>query len=231
MKKMKLDIERVVFIGRTFEEYCDMFQLCDEDIQNKKILDCPAGACSFTAVANARGGDVTACDVVYQFDGEALYEKGLQDVIHTMEHMEKAKDNYIWNYFSSVEDLQKHRLEALQVCGADIKYNPEKYVYATLPKLPFQDEEFDMVLSAHFLFMYGDRFDYDFHVNTITELLRVAKEEIRIFPCIDLKGERYEFLDELIKNLRNRGCEVAEVQVPYEFQKNGNTMLQIKKGY
>ena len=109
---MKLDIERVVFIGRTFEEYCDMFQLCDEDIQNKKILDCPAGACSFTAVANARGGDVTACDVVYQFDGEALYEKGLQDVIHTMEHMEKAKDNYIWNYFSSVEDLQKYRLEA-----------------------------------------------------------------------------------------------------------------------
>ncbi|MGG2066221.1 AzlD domain-containing protein [Bacillus sp. S14(2024)] len=48
---MKLNIERAVFIGRTFEEYCDMFQLHDEDIQNKKILDCPSGACSFTAVA------------------------------------------------------------------------------------------------------------------------------------------------------------------------------------
>ncbi|HDX9590809.1 TPA: SAM-dependent methyltransferase [Bacillus pseudomycoides] len=227
---MKLEIERVVFIGRTYEEYCDMFQLQDKDIQNKKILDCPAGACSFTAVANAKGGDVTACDVVYQFDGEALHEKGLQDVIHTMEHMEIAKDNYIWNYFSNVEDLKKNRLDALEACGTDMKQNPEKYVYATLPNLPFQDEEFDMALSAHFLFMYGDHFDYDFHVETITELLRVVKQEIRIFPCIDLKGERYEFLDELIGILRNKGCEVAEVQVPYEFQKNGNTMLQIKKG-
>lgn len=227
---MKLEIERVVFIGRTYEEYCDMFQLQDKDIQNKKILDCPAGACSFTAVANLKGGDVTACDVVYQFDGEALHEKGLQDVIHTMEHMEIAKDNYIWNYFSNVEDLKKHRLDTLEACGTDMKQNPEKYVYATLPNLSFQDEEFDMALSAHFLFMYGDRFDYDFHVETITELLRVVKQEIRIFPCIDLKGERYEFLDELIGILRNKGCEVAEVQVPYEFQKNGNTMLQIKKG-
>ncbi|CAG9611874.1 hypothetical protein BACCIP111899_01046 [Bacillus rhizoplanae] len=227
---MKLNIERVVFIGRTFDEYCDMFQLRDEDIQNEKILDCPAGACSFTAVANAKGGDVTSCDIVYQFGQKDLYEKGLQDVTHTMEHMEKAKDNYIWNYFSSGEDLKKHRLEALQVCAADMKKNPERYIYATLPKLPFQDEEFDTVVSAHFLFMYSDSFDYEFHVDTVTELLRVVKKEIRIFPCIDLKGERYEFLDELIEYLRNKGCEVAEVQVPYEFQKNGDTMLQIKKG-
>ncbi|MGG0188649.1 methyltransferase domain-containing protein [Bacillus rhizoplanae] len=207
-----------------------MFQLRDEDIQNEKILDCPAGACSFTAVANEKGGDVTACEIVYQFDQKDLYEKGLQDVTHTMEHMEKAKDNYIWNYFSSVEDLKNHRLEALQVCAAGMKKNPERYIYATLPKLPFQDEEFDVVVSAHFLFMYSNRFDYEFHFDTITELLRVVKKEIRISPCIDLKGDRYEFLDELIEYLRNKGCEVAEVQVPYEFQKNGDTMLQIKKG-
>ncbi|MDM5187946.1 methyltransferase domain-containing protein [Bacillus sp. DX4.1] len=226
---MKLDINRVVFIGRTYEEYKSMFRLQGEEIKQNKILDCPSGACSFTAVSNQQGGDVTACDIVYQIPIGELYNKGLQDVIHTMEHIEVAKDNYIWSYFSSVEDLQKHRLEALETCSRDIKENPSRYVYATLPELPFEDEEFDILLSAHFLFMYSDRFDYAFHVNTVKELLRVVKKEVRIFPCIDLKGDRYEFLDALIEDLQNKGYEVAEVEVPYEFQKGGNTMLQIKK--
>jgi hypothetical protein len=42
----KLDLERIVFIGRTFEEYLDMFSLSEEELKEKKILDCPAGACS-----------------------------------------------------------------------------------------------------------------------------------------------------------------------------------------
>lgn len=48
----KLDLERIVFIGRTFEEYLDMFSLSEEELQGKKILDCPAGACSFTSIGN-----------------------------------------------------------------------------------------------------------------------------------------------------------------------------------
>ena len=45
----------------------------------------------------------------------------------------------------------------------------------------FNNEQFHLVLSAHFLFMYSDRLDYDFHVQTIRELPRVASEEVRIF--------------------------------------------------
>lgn len=41
-KSTKLDLERIVFIGRTFEEYLDMFSLSEEELQGKKILDCPA---------------------------------------------------------------------------------------------------------------------------------------------------------------------------------------------
>ncbi|AZV43014.1 SAM-dependent methyltransferase [Peribacillus asahii] len=40
--------------------------------------------------------------------------------------------------------------------------------------------------------MYADRLDYQFHIKMINELLRVTKEEIRIFPLIDLEGKRYE---------------------------------------
>jgi len=143
--------------------------------------------------------------------------------------MEKAKSNYIWDYFKDVEDLRKHRLNALNNCTKDMAESSERYVAVTLPSLPFEDAEFDIILSAHFLFMYADRLDFDFHIETLKELLRVTKEEIRIFPLVDLEGKRYEHLDKLISNLTNYGCFVEEINVPYEFQANANSMLKIIK--
>jgi len=225
----KLDLERIIFIGRTFEEYVDMFSLSIEELEGKKILDCPAGACSFTAVGGKTGLNVTACDIAYDHSGEDLNHKGLHDIEHAMEHMKKAKSNYMWDYFEDVEGLREHRLSALKDCTGDMAKYPERYVPVTLPSLPFKDGEFDMLLSAHFLFMYADRLDYQFHINTINELLRVTKEEIRIFPLVDLEGKRYEHLEKLTSYLVENGCTVEEIKVPYEFQVNANAMLKIKR--
>ena len=226
----KLDLERVVFIGRTFEEYLDMFFLSEEELKGKKILDCPAGACSFTALGNKLGLDVTACDIAYDHSTEDLKNKGLQDVEHAIGNMKKVKSNYIWDYFKDIEHLRKHRLSALEDCTDDMVKSSERYVPVTLPFLPFKDKEFDILLSAHFLFMYADRLDYQFHINTINELLRVTKEEIRIFPLVDLEGKRYKHLDKLVSYLADNGYIVEEVKVTYEFQRNANSMLNIKKG-
>ncbi|MFS0891057.1 SAM-dependent methyltransferase [Peribacillus frigoritolerans] len=226
----KLDLERIIFIGRTFKEYLDMFSLSVEELRGKKILDCPAGACSFTAVDNKSGLDVTACDIAYYHSGEDLKYKGLQDIEHAMEHMQNAKSNYIWKYFKDIEGLRKNRLSALNDCVRDMRKSSDRYVPVTLPSLPFKDGEFDILLSAHFLFMYADRLDYQFHIETLNELLRVTKEEIRIFPIVDLEGKRYEHLDKLIIYLADNGCTVEEVKVPYEFQANANSMLKIRKG-
>lgn len=226
----KLDLERIVFIGRTFEEYLNIFSLSVEELQGKKILDCPAGACSFTAVGNKSGLDVTACDIAYYHSGEDLKNKGLQDIEHAMEHMQKAQNNYKWDYFKDIECLRSHRLSALQDCANDMRESSERYIPVTLPSLPFKNKEFDILLSAHFLFMYADRLDYQFHIETLNELLRVTRQEIRIFPLVDLQGKRYEYLDKLISYLNNNGCSVEEVNVPYEFQTNANSMLIIKKG-
>ena len=225
----KLDLERIVFIGRTFEEYLDMFLLSKEELQGKKILDCPAGACSFTAIGNKSGFDVTACDIAYYHSGEDLKNKGLQDIEHTMKHMQIAKNNYKWDYFGDVSGLKKHRLSALKDCAKDMKENNERYIPVTLPSLPFDNEEFDILLSAHFLFMYADRLDERFHIETLNELLRVTKQEVRIFPLVDLEGKRYEHLDKIISYLVNKGCTVEEITVPYEFKINANSMLKIKK--
>ncbi|WP_299089899.1 SAM-dependent methyltransferase [uncultured Metabacillus sp.] len=225
----KLALERIIFIGRTFEEYMKMFSLSKEELKGKKILDCPAGACSFTAVGNHLGFNVTACDIAYYHSREDLKKKGLQDIEHAMEHMEQVKGNYVWDCFQNIDTLRKHRLRALNECTDDMKEANERYVPVTLPFLPFKDAEFDILLSAHFLFTYADRLNFDFHKNTVTELLRVTKEEVRIFPLVDLEGNRYEHLDKLITDLTQMGFVVEERKVPYEFQVNANSMLMIKK--
>lgn len=74
-----------------------------------------------------------------------------------------------------------------------------------------------------------NRLDYDFHLQKIKELLRVTKDEIRIFPLVDLEGKRYEHLDQLIRFLQDKRYFTEEMKVHYEFQKNANTMLKIKK--
>lgn len=229
MGKTGLELERVVFIGRTFEEYLDMFSLTPDELKGKRILDCPAGACSFTAVGNKKGLDATACDIAYYHQGEDLKNKGLRDIEHAMANMEKAKGNYKWDYFKDIEDLKTHRLNALHDWANDMRENNERYIPVTLPELPFKDKEFDIILSAHFLFTYADRLSYEFHIQTLHELLRVAKEEVRIFPLVDLEGKRYEHLDKVLDDLDEKGFYVEEAKASYEFQANANSMLIIKK--
>lgn len=227
--EVKLDLSRIVFIGRTFEEYVKMFDLSAEQMAGKRILDCPSGACSFTAVASRQGVDVTAADTAYYYAAEELERKGLQDIEHAMEHMEKAQANYIWDEYQSVAGLKLTRMQALRDCAADMKQAPERYVPAVLPELPFSDEAFDITLSAHFLFMYADRLDYDFHVRTIRELMRVTREEIRIFPLADLSNRKYEHARPLIEYIDSQGWDAEEVRVPYRFQKNADSMLKLSR--
>ncbi|WP_209849535.1 methyltransferase domain-containing protein [Paenibacillus sediminis] len=206
-----------------------MFNLSEEQLLGQKILDCPAGACSFTAVASGLGADVTAADIAYYHSIAELEKKGFQDIEHAMIGMEKAKDNFLWNYFKSVDGLRKVRMSALTESVRNMKQSPERYVAAVLPELPFSDNKFDLTLSAHFLFMYADRLDLDFHIRTIKEFMRVTKKEIRIFPMVDLTSKRYEHLEELLACIHNEGWDTEEVKVSYEFQTNANTMLRIHK--
>lgn len=227
----KWDLNRIVFIGRVYDEYMRMFDLTQEELLGLKILDCPAGACSFTAVANQLGMDVTTCDIAYYHSIEQLKQKGLQDIETTMLNMEKAEiqANFLWDYFKSVAELKQIRTQALNECIFDMQQNRSRYIPAELPTLPFNDKQFDLTLSANFLFLYEDKLDYSFHLRTIKEYMRVTKQEIRIFPTTNFTCERYRYLDELIDEINNLGWTAEEITVPYEFQKNTNKMLKITK--
>ncbi|MEJ2314724.1 MAG: hypothetical protein P8Y85_08150 [Nitrospirota bacterium] len=58
--KDRMDLERIVFIGRTFGEYAAMFALDEASLGRGPVLDCAAGPSSFTAKARAiRPGSFT----------------------------------------------------------------------------------------------------------------------------------------------------------------------------
>jgi len=59
--------------------------------------------------------------------------------------------------------------------------------------------------------------------------MRVTREELRIFPLVDLSGKRYEHLARLIEDLVSQGFITEEIKVPYEFQKGANQMLKIRR--
>nr|WP_242403901.1 SAM-dependent methyltransferase [Paenibacillus pini] len=206
-----------------------MFNLEDRDVLGRAILDCPAGACSFTAVANAQGADVIAADIAYYFGIDELEEKGYRDIEHAMKHVEKSAALYHWSEFESVETLNQTRVQALTDCVRDMRLNPDRYIAVKLPVLPFEDEQFEMTLSAHFLFMYNDKLDYAFHVQTLQELMRVTQNEIRIFPLVDQSGVKYDRLDELRTYVDRQGWDSVELKVDYEFQRNASSMLVLKK--
>lgn len=224
-----LELSRVIFVGRTYDEYVKMFDLTDEELKNYTILDAPAGACSFTAIASQLGYRVTAADIAYFHSVEQLYQKGLDDIEHAIEGISKVKENYKWDYFNSIDELEKQRNSALHNCVRHMKQFPELYSPANLPELPFNNGQFDMILSAHFLFMYSDRLDFNFHKKTLKEMTRVARKEIRIFPLADLSGRRYENLQEIIMFIHDLGWKAEERIVSYEFQQNGKSMLRVYK--
>ncbi len=223
-----LDLERIVFLGRTWEEYLLMFNLSPEDMAQRTILDCPAGACAFTARANRHGIAATAADIAYRHPVDELEHKGQRDLELVMQSMDASERQYEWGYFRNVGELRAARAAALAETIADMRaHGQERYVPAELPDLPFTDGQFDLTLSAHFLFMYADRLGHAFHLATLAELMRVTRKEIRIFPTVDLTSRRYPHMDGLISFASGLGWRAQEVRVGYEFQKQANTLLKL----
>ncbi|MCW2675523.1 MAG: hypothetical protein JWR70_563, partial [Modestobacter sp.] len=105
---------------------------------------------------------------------------------------------------------------------------PARYVSATLPRLPFPDGAFDLVLSSHLLFTYADRLDADFHLAALLEMVRVSRGQVRIYPLVDQAGQPLpDLLDQLLAMLAAEGLETTVRDVDHEFQRGARTMLQL----
>jgi len=220
-------IKGPIFIGRTWFEYLKMFDLSSEELAGGKILDCAAGASSFTAEMSKRGFDVTAVDILYNEDPDVLCDKCRYHMKILVEGLGSV-DHFVWSFFNDLEDLKNQRNQACREFIDDYRNQMgRKYITADLTRLPFEDNRFSMVLCSHLLFIYDHRLDYEFHLNSIKEMLRVTSRELRIYPLVKNKGIKSEFIEPIINDLQD--FEVNIVKVDYEFRNGGDEMITIRK--
>jgi hypothetical protein len=88
---------------------------------------------------------------------------------------------------------------------------------ASLPLLPYPDGSFELVLSAHSLFIYDDKLDYEFQLNSILELSRVSSREVRIYPLQSMNARIYPYMEKLIYDLKHGGLDARIAEVGFEF--------------
>jgi hypothetical protein len=219
------DVGRYLVSSRSFREYEAMFSLNDEDLDGH-VLDCPGGASSFTVEASELGSRVTAADPVYAMSTLALQELAMDEPDRGSAHTAAGVERYLWDFYGDIEGHRAMRKSSAALFARDIEVHPERYVSASLPTLPFEDRQFDLVLSSHFLFTYADRLDQDFHYQALMELQRICRREVRVFPLLDQGGHALGAMtDAVLALLVRQGIEAEIRDVPYEFQRGGDQML------
>lgn len=143
-----------------------------------------------------------------------------------MTQMRRNQTDYVWNDISSVEEIGHIRISAMTIFLMDFDAGKRagRYIAGELPSLPFDNNNFDIALSSHFLFLYSTHFSAEFHLRAIQEMLRVA-HEVRVFPLLTLDGKPSPHLDFVTGRLSNYGFDISIRNVSYEFQQGGNKML------
>ena len=223
-----MELKNVVPWVRNLEEYIAMFLLSEDDLKGK-ILGCGDGPASVNSELNKSKVDITSIDPIYQFSKDEI--KGQIDKTSSVvsKQLLNNQNDFIWKNITSVDELIKIRLSAMNefLDDYEVGKQEERYIYAELPSLVFEDNSFDLVWSSHFLFLYSEHFDLEFHKKAILEMCRVSKKEVKIFPLLDLKNEKSEYLEPIINFMNSEGFSTKVIKSEYEFQKGANEMLVI----
>jgi hypothetical protein len=213
------------FVGRTFEEYRRMFGLDPASLAGERVLDCPGGPSSFTAVARSLGASAYAVDTAYGPPADTLAERCRVGVERTTAQLHEKRDLFVWDEYRDPDTRGRYLRGAAERFLADYARHPSRYVAAGLPRLPFPDDTFDRVLSANLLFLYDDRLDERFHRHALAELCRVSRGDLRVFPLASLDRERSSMVDPAVADLRAAGVDASLDPVAYEFQPRVSTAL------
>jgi len=215
-------MKSVLLLGRGLSEYTDMFNLKDDELAGKRILDCAAGVSSFRSEMKRKGFSVTAVDPIYSKKPDelgVLAEESFKR--HRRFHGDFLRDIKVKG-----EPLEDYRRAVFQEFLRDYREDPTGYIAGELPHLPFNDLHFDLVLSANLLFLYEEKLGYSFHVEAVQEMLRVGRE-VRIFPVTNIHRRRRSiYLEGVMEEFADH--EILIQRVPYHGETGCNEMLIIK---
>jgi SAM-dependent methyltransferase len=223
-------LDQVVPWGRSFDEYRRMFGLSDADLGGR-IAGCGDGPAAFNAEATRRGVDVVSCDPLYRFTRDAIAGRIAATGATVLAQARANAAQFVWGQgIASIEELGEVRMRAMQVFLDDYDAGKAagRYVEASLPSLPFDDDAFDLALCSHLLFLYSAQLDEALHVAALREMCRVARE-VRVFPLLALDGTRSPFVDACVSAAGALGATATIEPVDYEFQRGGHEMLRVRR--
>lgn len=224
---MPFDLAEAIPWGRSFAEYVAMFALSPRDLE-ARVLGCGDGPASFNAELSRRGGHVVSIDPLYECRAEAIADRIREVTPVVLGQLRQNLDAFVWHHFDSVDAVGASRHASMNVFLNDFggEDRDGRYVAAGLPSLPFVSGSFDLALCSHFLFLYSQQFTLEFHVASLREMARLARD-VRVFPLIELGGQRSRHLDGAIAALTSAGFDASVRRVDYEFQRGGSEMLVV----
>lgn len=223
-----MQLDQVVPWGRSLAEYREMFDLSEDD-KHRRILGCADGPASFNAELSFMGGNVVSVDPIYQFSADEIYQRVLAVFKQVMDEVEANKAQFNWDVIPNTDRLGEMRLAAMESFVADYRNaQPGRYVAASLPALPFDDNYFEIALCSHYLFLYSDKVDLATHLASVNELCRVA-QEVRIYPLVDLNGQPSPHVQAVIDDQTAQGRKVKLLDSDYHFQKGADQLLVISQ--
>src|SRR5215475_4617021 len=131
--KRGLQLDRVVLLGRTFEEYRRYFLLESDNLVGKKVLDVAGGVSSFFAEANNLGIKVTAFDPIYSLPREKIRERSDPD-LESVYRMIGLVPTYSWGFYKNPDYMRALRECASAIFFSDFESHPQHHVAGELPR-------------------------------------------------------------------------------------------------
>jgi SAM-dependent methyltransferase len=226
-EKRGLRLNQVVLLGRTFEEYRRYFLLKPDELAGKDVLDVAGGVSSFCAEANARGIQVTSFDPIYSLSPEKIAERSAPD-LESVYRAIGSVPTYRWGYYKNPECMRELRKRASTIFLSDYKAHPERYVAGELPRLSFADSSFDLTLVSYFLFAYQERLSYEFHRDSIMEIMRVTRDEARVYPTVTFEAQPSQYVAMLRSDPVLKRFEFTEIKTDFEFLVGSNSFLRVR---
>jgi hypothetical protein len=118
--KRGLHLDRVVLLGRTFEEYRRYFLLEPQEMIGKTVLDVAGGVSSFCAEANNLGIKVTALDPI--------------PILNPFTERSDSCRRILWGFYKNPDYMRALRERASAIFFSDFESHPQHYVAGELPR-------------------------------------------------------------------------------------------------
>ena len=206
-----------------------MFRLTGQDLSGG-VLDCGGGPASFTAEVTAAGFRAVCADPIYACPASDIRARFEQAAGSILAQVQATPDDWTWTFHRNPDDLLAYRRAVLDAFLADYEtgLREGRYVAGELPSLPFPAGSFGVAVCSHLLFLWSDLLSTDFHIRSVRELCRVARE-VRVFPLLSLNRKPSAHLDGVRSAVETDGWASEVVGVDYELQRGANQMLRVFK--